>query len=121
MSWNFSSDKPIFQQLVDIITLDIVRGRYSAGDRIPSVRDLEITAGVNPNTMQRALMEIEEIGLIYTKRGEGRFVGEDDEIKNRLKEKYVKENTDNFLSNLKALGLSDEEILSAVKNGFENK
>ena len=118
MSWDFSSDKPIFQQLVDIITLKIVSGEYAKGERMPSVRDLAVLAGVNPNTVQRALSAVEESGLIFTKRGDGRFVGEDDEIINSVKEKYVKENTDNFLSNLRALGLSDSEIKQAVNKNL---
>ena len=55
MSWSFSNDKPIFQQLVDIITLKIISGEYPTGGKLDAVRELAVTAGVNPNTMQRAL------------------------------------------------------------------
>ncbi len=114
MSWNFSSDKPIFQQLVDIITLKIVGGEYARGERLPSVRDLAVLAGVNPNTMQRALATVEDSGLIYTKRGDGRFVCEDENVILKVREGYVKQNIEVLLSNLRALGLSNSEISEAV-------
>lgn len=115
MSWSFSADKPIFQQLVDIITLDIVSGRYAPGERLAPVRELAVTAGVNPNTMQRALAQIEETGLIFTKRGEGRFVGTDLAAIAQARETYVRQSAEAFIASLQSLGLSPEEIVSAVK------
>lgn len=115
MSWYFSNDKPIFQQLVDIITTDIISGKYKLGAKLDSVRDLAVEAGVNPNTMQRALAEIEETGIIYTKRGDGRYVTEDYSKIAGIKEKYVNGYTEKYIESLNKLGLQNEEIAAAVR------
>lgn len=116
MSWSFTNDKPIFQQLVDIITLKIISGEYPAGSKLEAVRELAVISGVNPNTMQRALAEIESTGLIFTKRGDGRYVTEDRDRINSAKEAYVTERVRLFIESVKALGLDDGEILKAVDN-----
>lgn len=116
MSWSFTNDKPIFQQLVDIITLKIISGEYPKGSKLDAVRELAVTAGVNPNTMQRSLAEIESTGLIFTKRGDGRYVTEDGDRINSAKDAYVTERVRLFIESVKALGLDDEEVLNAVNN-----
>ena len=114
MCWSFTNDKPIFQQLVDIITLKIISGEYPTGSKLDAVRELAVTAGVNPNTMQRALAEIETTGLIFTKRGDGRYVTEDKYKINAAKNAYVTERVRLLIESVKALGLDDEEIINAV-------
>ena len=115
MAWSFTNDKPIFQQLVDIITMDIISGKIKSGEKLKAVRELAIEAGVNPNTMQRALATVEESGIIFTKRGDGRYVSEDPDVILKLRNKYVEDKIDLFLESLKSLGLSDREIFDAVK------
>lgn len=115
MPWSFCDNKPIFQQIVDTITVMILRGQYRAGDRLPAVRDFAVEAGVNPNTMQRALNIIEETGLIYTRRGDGRYVTENLDKALEIREKYVKENVKVLIENLSQLGLDEKTILDAVK------
>lgn len=121
MAWSFSEDKPIFQQLADGITLDIVRGKYAPGERLESVRDLAVKAGVNPNTVQRALAFVESTGLIFTKRGDGRFVGTDSRVVEAVRKKYVRQKTDEFIGALKAVGLNGEEILSEVSGRISSE
>lgn len=116
MSWSFSNDKPIFQQIADIIILKIISGEYPPGYRLETVRDLALIAGVNPNTMQRALSFAEESGIIYVRRGEGRYVTEDTERIAALKNEYVLKQTREFTERLKALGLEKGEISSALKS-----
>ncbi|HIV26284.1 MAG TPA: GntR family transcriptional regulator, partial [Candidatus Scatomonas pullistercoris] len=77
MSWNLDSQRPIYVQIVERVQLDIITGRYAPGSRLPSVRELAAQAAVNPNTMQKALSELESGGLIYAQRTSGRFVTED--------------------------------------------
>ena len=77
MEWTFRNDLPIYSQLVEQIKLGIVSGAYVPGERLSSVRDLATDAGVNPNTMQRALQELEREGLVFSQRTSGRFVTED--------------------------------------------
>ena len=74
MEWKFRSDLPIYSQLVEQIKLAIVSGVFAPGMRLSSVRDMAAEAGVNPNTLQRALQELERQGLVYSQRTTGRFV-----------------------------------------------
>ena len=89
MAWELDSDRPIFIQIVERIQMEIISGKYSPGDKLPSVRDLAAVAAVNPNTMQKALTELERTGLVYSQRTSGRFITEDakmiEELKNNLK------------------------------------
>lgn len=119
MAWNFTGDRPIFQQLVDIIILEIISGRYKSGEKLDTVRDFAVSAGVNPNTMQRALTEIENTGIIYTRRGDGRYVVEDTGIIDSIRNGYVSDKVKEFTVSLKKLGLTDEEILKAVKQTLD--
>ena len=77
MSWKLNPDRPVYVQLIERITTDIIAGIYPPGSKLPSVRDLAQTAGVNPNTMQKALSEMERTNLVYSQRTSGRFITED--------------------------------------------
>lgn len=77
MAWELDSDRPIFIQIVERIQMEIISGKYSPGDKLPSVRELAAVAAVNPNTMQKALTELERTGLVYSQRTSGRFITED--------------------------------------------
>jgi len=121
MAWSFSGDKPIFMQLVDRITLDILTGKYSSGDRLPTVREISIEAGVNPNTVQRALSEAETTGLIEVRRGDGRYVTSDQSAIQAAREKKVDELTDKFVCSLQSFGLSDSEMETIFKNSVSKE
>ena len=77
MAWNLNSERPIYSQIMERITFDIISGIYPPGSQLPSVRALAQDAGVNPNTMQKAMAELERTGLIYSQRTSGRFITED--------------------------------------------
>lgn len=77
MSWQLTADRPIYLQLIEEIELRIVSGMYTVGEKLPGVRDLAAQASVNPNTMQKALTELERQGLVYSQRTAGRFITED--------------------------------------------
>ena len=85
MAWELDSDRPIFIQIVERIQMEIISGKYSPGDKLPSVRDLAAVAAVNPNTMQKALTELERTGLVYSQRTSGRFITEDAKMIEELK------------------------------------
>lgn len=114
MQWKLDSAAPIYAQLVDQLKMRIVTGVYSMGSRMPAVRELAVEAGVNPNTMQRALQELERQGLVYTQRTSGRFVTENSEAilgeKEKLAEAYVK----TFLAQMSMLGFGQKEILDIL-------
>ena len=85
MPWELDNDRPIYLQLMERIQQDIVSGIYKPGDRLPSVRDLAVEAAVNPNTMQKALSELERSGLVYSQRTSGRFITEDTQLLDEMK------------------------------------
>ena len=121
MAWSFSGDKPIFMQLVDKITLDILTGKYSSGDRLPTVREISLDAGVNPNTVQRAISEAETTGLVEIRRGDGSYVTSDQNIINEAREKKVAELTNRFVSSLRSFGLSDSDMETIVKESIKKE
>ena len=82
MNTNFDNNIPIYVQIVDYLKTYIIRGEFKSGERLPSVRDLAALFKVNPNTMQKALGELENIKLIYTERTNGKYVTEDKKIIN---------------------------------------
>lgn len=109
MEWTFNEETPIYLQIVEQIKAQIATGRLKAGDKIPSVRELAVEAGVNPNTMQKALTELERMGLLYSARTSGRFVAEDkqrtDSVHNELVEQYMK----TFTENMSKVGYSPKQ------------
>ena len=119
MEWKFRSDLPIYSQLVEQIKLGIVSGSLLPGERLMSVRDMATEAGVNPNTMQRALQELERDGMVYSQRTSGRFVTENLQVIERAKKKLAEEQTRGFLEAMKKLGYRREEILTLLKEKEE--
>lgn len=111
MSWQFDSERPIYTQLVEELALRMVTGCYSPGSRLPSVRELAAEARVNPNTMQRAMAELEGRGLLHTERTSGRFVTDDLELLENEKRRLARVHVDNFLSRMAELGFTTEQAL----------
>lgn len=114
MPWNLNSDRPIFLQLMEIIQLDIISGKYAPGNKLPSVRDLASEAAVNPNTMQKALSELERSGLVYTQRTSGRFITEDQTMIEKLKKYLAKEKIEQFLESMRQLGFQQDEAIALI-------
>ena len=119
MEWKFRSDLPIYTQLVEQIKLGIVSGSLLPGERLMSVRDMATEAGVNPNTMQRALQELERDGMVYSHRTAGRFVTENMQVIERAKKKFAEEQIRSFLGAMKKLGYQREEIFALLKEKEE--
>ena len=121
MDWLFRQDLPIYTQLMEQLTLAIIAGDYPAGARLPSVRDIALEAGVNPNTVQRALSELERDGLIYSQRTAGRFVTEDIDSIERAKLRMANEKAAEFLAAMQKLGFSRGEIPALLERIKEEK
>ena len=114
MQWQFSNDAPIYTQLIQQVKVGIVTGAFPPGERLPSVRDMATEAGVNPNTMQRALAELERDGLVYSQRTAGRFVTEDNTMINAAKKSLAKRHVKTFLEAMLQLGFQQEEIIVLI-------
>ena len=121
MAWQFNSNRPIYQQIVDEIELRILNGTYEMGMRLPSVRDLAVLAAVNPNTMQRALAELEEMGLVSTQRNTGRTVTTDETAVSRARDNKANLLVETFLMQMKALGISRQEVISRLAKGEDKE
>ncbi len=115
MAWSLDADRPIYTQIVERIEMQIVSGSYKPGDKVPSVRDLAADAGVNPNTMQRALAELERKGLVTTQRTSGRVVTEDMKMIKEVRNTLAKEQIQDFMLKMKELGFEREEIVALLK------
>ncbi len=117
MSFEFDNNLPIYVQLVEQIKLNIISGRIKCGERLPSVRDLALQNKVNPNTMQKALGELEDLGLIYTERTNGKFVTDDQNLIDRLKKEYAHNIADKFFSMMENIGVGPDEAIEYLKGG----
>ncbi len=114
MPWDFEDDSPIYLQIVEHFKAQIASGALKGGDRLATVRELALEAGVNPNTMQKALAELERQGLLYTRRTAGRYVSERISRKELQKEqawKLMKEFTDAMIT----LGFDKRELPEAYR------
>lgn len=114
MAWQFTSDRPIYVQLSDQIISGILTGEYGMGEKLPSVREFAELASVNPNTVQRALSELEAVGLIDNQRTTGKFVTQEEERLKMAKEKRGEALAADFLRNMAALGYSGQQILELI-------
>ena len=106
---------------MDEIELRILNGTYEMGMRLPSVRDLAVTAAVNPNTMQRALAELEEMGLVTTQRNTGRTVTTDETAVSRARDVKAELLAETFMMQMQALGLSRKEVLERLAKGEQKE
>ncbi len=111
MNYIFDNERPIYIQLVELIRTDIVSGKYEKGSKLPSVRELALTMKVNPNTMQKALVELENEKLIYTERTNGKYVTEDEKKLEKIKKQLAQEKVNNYLNSMKSIGINYEDAI----------
>ena len=121
MPWNLDSSRPIYLQIIERVQMDIITGRYQPGDKLPSVRDLAQEAAVNPNTMQKALSELERSGLIYSQRTSGRFITEDKELIHQMKKELAAAEVSACIAHMKQLGITPEEIRQLLAETIEEE
>lgn len=115
MSWTFKSDQPIYSQIVERIQIRIVKGTYPPGSRLPSVRELALEAGVNPNTVQRAYADLEQNGFLRTERTNGKFVTDDHDMLRRLRMELSKGYIEELFEKMTGLGFTRQEIIEAIE------
>ena len=126
MSWELKGDRPVYAQLVEIIGQMIIKNVFPPDSKLPSVRDLAAMAEVNPNTMQKALVELESEGLISSVRTTGKYVTDDVEHIEAYKRKLAIKELGGFIGKMKDLGFGVEEIKELVDkevndgNSFRN-
>lgn len=121
MDWTFRNDLPIYTQLMQRLSEGIVSGVYAPGEKLPSVRDFALEAGVNPNTMQRALTDLEREGLVFSVRTSGRFVTENTEMIREAKYRMAEEKAKEFFNSMKKIGCSAQEIVTLFEQMKEEE
>ena len=114
MEWKIDNNKPVYIQLVEQLKVKIISGEIELDSKLDSVRSLAADAMVNPNTMQKALAELEREGFVYSKRTSGRFVTDNEELIKSMKEELAGKEIKNLKKNLERLGFSEEEIVDFV-------
>lgn len=120
MVWTITADRPVYVQLVEQLEQAIVAGEARAGSKLPSVRELAAQAGVNPNTMQRAMQELETKGLILTQRTAGRTVTEDEMVIQAARKQLAQDELLRFLEKMHSIGFSTQEIMALLQTEEEH-
>ena len=115
MAWIFKNDRPIYVQIVERIQLSILSGEYKLGEKLPSVRELAAVAAVNPNTMQKAMVELERLGMVHAERTSGRFITSDVEMIDKLKKQLAKEYISEFVVKMKKIGYNENDIIEMME------
>ena len=121
MKFEFDNNLPIYIQLVEQLKIYIISGNIKPGVRLPSVRELALLTKVNPNTMQKALVELEELSLVYTERTNGKYVTTDTRLINKYKEEHAKSLTEKYFMSMETLGFNKEETIKYLKSLGGNK
>ena len=116
MNFEFDNNSPSYLQICEQLRLQIISGTLASGERLPSVRDLALTLKVNPNTLQKALAELESIGLIFTERTNGKFVTVYKSLIESQRMQYADNITKNYLQNMACVGFSFDEALEHLKS-----
>ncbi|MEG0453293.1 MAG: GntR family transcriptional regulator [Coprobacillus sp.] len=116
----FNTNVPIYIQIIDNIKNQIMNGTLKPNDKVPSVRELALELGVNPNTIQRAFAELEREGYIRTERAVGRYVNDNQSLIDLNKQQQIKDNVEGFIINMKQLGLTIQDIKEKI-NDYEEE
>lgn len=116
---NFDNNIPIYIQLVEQIKKDIISGKLNPGEKLLSVREFALQMKVNPNTVQKAFVELEELKLIYTERTNGKFVTTNKNLINRYKKEFADELTKKYLSSMKDIGFDKKGTIEQIKEWEE--
>ena len=117
----FDNNIPIYIQIVDIIKLDIISGRLKLGDKLPSVRDYANNLRVNPNTMQKAMNELEDLKLIYTERTNGKFVTNDNNLIKEFKNNYINNIVNSYFKDMELINISKSEAIKCILEKSDNE
>lgn len=115
MAWKLDSDRPIYAQILEVMQLRIIAGQYRPGEKIPSVRELAAEAGVNPNTMQKALAELEKEGLVMAQRTSGRIVTENMDMISHTRNQLAREQMREFIDKMEKLGFNKKEVVALLE------
>ena len=115
MGWNLDKKRPLCPQICEQICVLISKGELKPGERLMSVRDVALSASVTPNTVQKSFEQLEQKGVIYSKRGSGWYVAENNNVAAGMRNELIRTKTENYVQDLSSLGLNGKEIVNCVK------
>ncbi|GAA0500433.1 GntR family transcriptional regulator [Salinibacillus aidingensis] len=121
MGIDFKPDKPIYQQIMDRISSEIIRGERQAGDKLTSVREYAVEVGVNANTIQRVYRELEQMEIVESRRGQGTFITEKQERLHQLREDMKRQYIQSFISDMQGMGFSVHEMIDGIRQSSEGE
>ena len=121
MILEFDNTSPIYIQLVEYFKMEIISNKFKPGEKLPSVRDLALQSRVNPNTMQKALTELENMKLIYTERTNGKYVTTNQKLIDKIKSEYAVKISNDYFSNMENIGYSKNDVIDYLKQLGGNK
>lgn len=116
MEFTFDNNIPIYIQLLEYMKIYLISGVFKCGEKLPSVREFAITFKVNPNTMQKALAELESLNLIYTERTNGKYVTKDEKLIEKLKDEYAIELAKSYFKGMKRIGLRKADSIKYLES-----
>ena len=115
MEFTFENNIPIYIQLLDYMKIYLISGMFKSGEKLPSVREFATTFKVNPNTMQKALAELENMNLIYTERTNGKYVTKDEKLIEKLKDEYATTLAKSYFQGMKRIGLGKADSIKYLE------
>ena len=115
MEFTFDNNIPIYIQLLEYMKIYLISGVFKCGDKLPSVREFATTFKVNPNTMQKALCELESMKLIYTERTNGKYVTNDKKVIEKLKDEYAMTLAQSYFNGMKRIGLGKADSIKYLE------
>ena len=118
MRWNLDKKRPICPQIVEQFCILIASGELQPGDRLASVREVALAAGVTPNTVQKSFEQLEEKGAIYSIRGSGWYVGDNNGVARKVLDHLVHNKTKSYLNDMQAIGLDVDQIIDLIKEEY---
>ena len=119
MELSLDNNIPIYIQLLEYLKIYLISGVFKCGEKLPSVRDFSATFKVNPNTMQKALSELEGMNLIYTERTNGKYVTNDQQTIQKLKDEYAITLAKSYFEGMKRIGLGKADSIKYLE-GIED-
>lgn len=115
MEFTFDNNIPIYIQLLEYLKIYLISGVFKCGEKLPSVREFSTTFKVNPNTMQKALSELESMKLIYTERTNGKYVTNDSKLIEKLKDEYAMTLAKSYFNGMKKIGLGKADSIKYLE------
>ena len=115
MELSFENNIPIYIQVLEYLKIYLISGVFKSGEKLPSVREFATTFKVNPNTMQKALVELENMNLIYTERTNGKYVTKNKELIEKLKDEYAITLAKSYIQGMKKIGLGKADSIKYLE------